>query len=137
MSTGEAQRGRQDENVQRLPALLVASGQLRFRRLRADPDAFAITQAVVQMRHVTMRSLLGRARGCAKVAAARQLAMYLIHVLLGRPQDVVGRLFGRDASTVSHACRTIEDLRDNPPLETEIASIEHILPSAGAARHVA
>ena len=74
-----------------------------------------------------MRVLLGRGRGDAAAAAARQLAMYLVHVMLGRQQDVVGRLFGRDASTVSHACRVIEDLRDNPPLETEIAAIERRL----------
>ena len=50
--------------------------------------------------------------------------MYLAHVLLGRHQDAVGILFGRDASTVSHACRVIEDLRDEARLEIEISAIE-------------
>jgi len=84
-----------------------------------------------------MRSMLGRERGDAAVAAARQLAMYLVHVLLGRRQDVVGRLFGRDASTVSHACRVIEDLRDTPPLEIEIATIEQRLRDREEHRDVA
>lgn len=111
------------------PACLVDAGRVRFRRLRQDQEAFAVARAVSRSRHVTMRALLGRGRGDAATAATRQLAMYLVHVLLGRPQDIVGQLFGRDASTVSHACRVIEDLRDNPPLEVEIEAIEHSLVS--------
>lgn len=103
---------------------LIAAGSVRFLRLRRDAEAFKIARAVARSRRVTMRALLARGRGDAATASARQLAMYLVHVLLGRPQEAVGRLFGRDASTVSHACRMIEDLRENPPLETEIAAIE-------------
>ncbi len=103
---------------------------LRYRRLRRDAEAMELVAAVARLRRVALRKLLARARGTAEVAAARQLAMYLVHVLLGRPQDVVGRLFGRDASTVSHACRVIEDLRDNPPLEAEISRVEAMVHGA-------
>jgi len=97
---------------------------LRLARLRRDQEAYRLTRAVGRSRKVSLRAMLANERGSAEAAAARQLAMYLIHVLLGRPQDVVGTLFGRHASTVSHACRVIEDLRDRPPLEAEIAAIE-------------
>ena len=101
--------------------------ELRLARLRRDPETYLLTRAVARSRGLTLRQVLAGGRGTAKAAAARQLAMYLAHVLLGRPQDVVGRLFGRHASTVSHACRVIEDRRDNPPLEREIADIERAL----------
>ena len=78
---------------------------------------------------MTLQQMLAAGRGSADTATARQLAMYLAHVVLGRPQEVVGVLFGRHASTVSYACRVMEDLRDNPPLETEIAFIESRLTS--------
>jgi chromosomal replication initiation ATPase DnaA len=37
---------------------------------------------------------------------------------------VVGELFGRDRTTVSHACALIESLRDDAALEREIQRIE-------------
>jgi chromosomal replication initiation ATPase DnaA len=50
--------------------------------------------------------------------------MYLVYVVLGRPQDEVGRLFGRQRSTVAHACHVIEDQRETVEIEEEIARIE-------------
>lgn len=108
-------------------AKVAPARNLRFRRLRKDAEVFALTQAVARVRRVTLRQMLAKGRGTARAASARQLAMYLAHVVLQRPQDVVGRLFGRDASTVSHACQIIEDLRDHPPLEGEIARVESAL----------
>jgi len=114
-------------------APVISPNRLRLRRLGKDHDASVIIRAVARKRRVALRDLLGPARGDGQTAAARQLAMYLVHVLLGRSQEAVGRLFGRDASTVSHARRTIEDLRDAPPLETEIAGVEALLQPQEAA----
>ena len=51
-------------------------------------------------------------RGAATVAQARQVAMYLSKVLTPRSYPEIGRKFGgRDHSTVIHAVRLIEDLR--------------------------
>lgn len=126
-----------EPSVRHLLAPLVDTGSVRFLRLRRDPEALAIVRAVTKSRRVTMRALLARGRGDAATALSRQLAMYLVHVLLGRSQDAVGRLFGRDASTVSHACQIIEDLRENPPLEMEIAAIETGLHLEQEAAHAA
>lgn len=106
------------------------TGRRRFRRLRGDPEVFALTQAVAAERHVSMTALLHPSRGSSAAAAARQLAMCLAHVLLQRPQDAVAQLFGRDRTTVSHACRAVEDRSDEAELEAEIARIE-----ARLARH--
>ena len=41
------------------------------------------------------------------------MAMYLAHVAFRLSFTQVGRLFGRDRTTVAHACGVIEDLRDD------------------------
>lgn len=99
-------------------------GRLRFQSLRGDHEVFVLTQLVAQERGVSMTKLLRRSRGSGRAASARQLAIYLSHVLLERPQDVVAALFSRDRTTVTHAVQAVEDRRDTPELEQEIARIE-------------
>jgi hypothetical protein len=65
----------------------------------------------------------------APVAAARQLAMYLVHVALGVNFTRVGRLFGRDRSTVAHACQCVEDRRDDPAFDALVDTLEGTLHS--------
>ena len=117
------------------------AGRLRFQKLRVDPQVFVLTQTVARERGVALTKLLRRTRGSGRAASARQLAIYLAHTLLGRPQDVVAELFGRDRSTIAHAVQTLEDRRDRKPLEAEIARIEAQLqdrePDAEAMRHAA
>lgn len=112
-------------------ARIVSGRELRIARLARDPNTFALTRLVARARGVPTRQILSKGRGTARAAAARQLAMYLAHVLLGRAQDDVGRLFGRDPSTVCHACRVVEDLRDDPAIEAEIVRIEAALALSG------
>ncbi|WDR06424.1 helix-turn-helix domain-containing protein [Devosia rhodophyticola] len=57
-------------------------------------------------------------------AQARQLAMYLIHVSLGRSLTEVGRVFGRDRTTVSYACALIEDGRDDARFDAAVDQLE-------------
>jgi chromosomal replication initiation ATPase DnaA len=56
-------------------------------------------------------------RGSPEIAFARQVAMYLAHVELGLSLSMVGGHFGRDRTTVSHACGRVEDRRDDPALD--------------------
>jgi chromosomal replication initiation ATPase DnaA len=99
-------------------------GRLRFQKLRSDPEVFVLAKLVAQERHVSMTSMLRRSRGSGHAAAARQLAIYLAHVSLERPQDIVADLFQRDRTTVAHSVQAIEDHRDDPRLEAQIARIE-------------
>ena len=101
--------------------------RMRMRRLRRDPNALAVVAAVAKSRDLPAFDILQRPRGEAEVAAARQLVMYLVHVLLGRRQEEVGLLFGRERTTVSYACRMMEERRDCPEVEAEIISIERRL----------
>lgn len=64
---------------------------------------------VFQVPHEALRS---STRGKAGTALARQVAMYLCHTSLGFSLSDVGRLFDRDRTTVSHACKIVEDMRD-------------------------
>jgi chromosomal replication initiation ATPase DnaA len=66
---------------------------------------------------VSRKDLRLRRRGRAEVAFARQTAMYLAHVSLGLTLSDVGDMFGRDRTTVAHACARIEDSRDRERLE--------------------
>lgn len=72
---------------------------------------------------VPLDAVLADHRCIAPVATARQVAMYLAHVELGLPQAEVARAFQRDRSTVAHACRRIEDMRDRPAFDETVARL--------------
>ena len=57
--------------------------------------------------------VMGPTRSRAPIAFARQVSMYVSHVALGLSLTEVGRKFGRDRTTAAHACRLVEDLRDD------------------------
>jgi hypothetical protein len=60
----------------------------------------------------------------ANVAFARQLAMYLCHVAANMSLREISDLFGRDRTTVSHACHAIEDRRDCRTFDRQIEFLE-------------
>ena len=63
-------------------------------------------------------------RGRARIALARQVAMYLGHVACGLSLTAVGRVFDRDRSTVAHACKRIEDRREEHDFDAAIQMME-------------
>ena len=65
-----------------------------------------------------------RTRKQADIAFARQIAMYIAHVRLGLNLGEVGRVFQRDRTTVGHACRLIEDRRDDEQVDFLINCLE-------------
>ena len=73
---------------------------------------------------VPASELRARTRGPASVALARQTAMYLAHVAFGLSLTKVGQVFGRDRTTAAHACRRMEDRREDPRLDTLLATLE-------------
>jgi hypothetical protein len=83
-----------------------------------------VEAAVAAAYGLEARRLRGGTRGAAPVALARQVAMYVAHVRLGLDYTAIGRAFGRDRTTVAHACRLIEDRRDDPRVEDVIGRIE-------------
>lgn len=73
---------------------------------------------------VPHRAIRCTTRGKAGVARARQVAMYLSHTSLALSLTEVGQLFERDRTTVGHACRLVEDLRDDRDFDQLIACLE-------------
>ncbi|WP_246041407.1 helix-turn-helix domain-containing protein [Peteryoungia ipomoeae] len=71
-------------------------------------------------------------------AHIRQVSMYVCHVTLPLSMEEVARAFGRDRSTVSHACRMVESRRDDPAYDAFVGTVERM---AGAvallSRHAA
>src|SRR5262245_6420305 len=66
-------------------------------------------------------------RGCSSAAFARQVAMYLCHVGFELSLARVAAAFGRDRSTVAHACHVIEDKREDETFDDWIAALEAML----------
>ena len=79
---------------------------------------------VARQKNVPEQALTNRRRNRLPIARARQLAMYLSHVVLGRTLSEIGEVFGRDRTTVSYACALIEDMRDDPGFDDEVTMLE-------------
>ncbi len=74
------------------------------------------------------KSALHASTRCRKsVAFARQVAMYLGHVCLSYPIREVAEHYGRDRTTVSYACRVVEDRREYEETELLLNSLESAL----------
>ncbi len=90
------------------------TGRRRQRRHRAALRVQLILAIVVKNFGIDKDELYGPSRGHAKVSLARQVAMYLAHVICSVDHTEIGRVFGRDRTTVRHACHSVEDRRDDP-----------------------
>ena len=66
-------------------------------------------------------------RGAAEVAFARQVAIYLSRVRLGLSYSAAGRFFGRDRTTAAHACRVIEERREDCALDSLLDCLERAI----------
>lgn len=93
-----------------------------------------IGMAVAQVFGVEASLIDAGTRGQAKVALARQVAMYLAHVACEMSLTDVGRMFGRDRTTVAHACAVIEDRRDDPVFDRAMELLEIVVKALLSAR---
>lgn len=83
-----------------------------------------VVGVVAAHKGIARSALLSPTRSRSEIASARQLAMYLSHVLLELNLTDVGRYFGRDRTTVAHACALIEDAREDCAVDSEIQMLE-------------
>lgn len=90
----------------------------------AEPVCRQIAVCVASDFRYDLAVLMASTRGSPPQALARQIAMYLAHVGFGLSFEAIGRVFGRDRTTVSHACRVIEDRRDDAALDRRLAALE-------------
>ena len=96
--------------------------------LRSDLERAAqvalMQETIARALDVPVNELRSPTRQRAPVALARQVAMYLSHVALGLSLSAVGRHFGRDRTTAAHACRQIEDRRDDRDFDLLLDRLE-------------
>ena len=69
----------------------------------------------------------------AKTAEARQIAMYLTHVVFEVSHADVGRGFGRNRSTALYAARRVEAMREDPLIDATLEALETALRDAEVA----
>jgi chromosomal replication initiation ATPase DnaA len=82
--------------------------------------------------NVPVEEIIGGARGSSATSLARQVAMYLCHVAFELSLARVAIAFGRDRSTVAHACHQIEDRRESAAFDDWIGALEDMLRDAPA-----
>lgn len=110
------------------PSVADMAAKLAFSQ--GDTEASLLACLVAAAHGVTVQELFHHSRSRAPIAATRQLAMYLMHVALGRSLTEVGAFFHRDRTTVSYACAQVEDQRENAKFDAEIEIIETQLRAA-------
>ena len=76
---------------------------------------------------VDIDRLQGGSRGQAQVAQARQVAMYLLHCAFSVSFTDIGHAFARDRTTVGHACKLVEDRRDDSTFDFMMNNLEEIV----------
>jgi chromosomal replication initiation ATPase DnaA len=101
-----------------------------FTTIGAKQTCLAVARIVAEDFGFGAAAILGRARGTPAIARARQIAMYIVHVEFELSHQSVGRGFGRDRTTVAHACRVVEELRDETTFDSRIAVLEKSCRSA-------
>ena len=80
--------------------------------------------------NVSGKDLRSAGRSTLAVSRVRQIAMYVAHVTLGFTMANVGQGFGRDRTTVLHACHQIEDLREDEEFDDIVARVEQVVAAA-------
>ena len=98
-----------------------------------DREAALIADVVALATGVPAPVILSGARRGRAACQARQAAMYLAYVIFQWPLDRVGPAFGRDRTTAGHACRQVEDRRDDPAFDAGLERLEACLRAAPGA----
>lgn len=97
---------------------------------RRDEVALEICECLIDIAaalfSVSSKELRKPGRTTLPVSRVRQIAMYVAHVVLCMTMSEVGAGFGRDRTTVLHACQVIEDLRDDPEFEHLVQMVEKV-----------
>ena len=96
------------------------------RLTRTERAAVARATAVASAHFGVFRPLLSLPTRCKiRVTTARQVAMYLAHCSGQVPIGALTTAFGRDASTINHDIKRIEDMRDEgSPFDAEMTYLE-------------
>jgi hypothetical protein len=76
---------------------------------------------------VPPRMLRHATRCTARIASARQAAIYFAHVVFAANLTRAGGIFGRDRTTARYACSKMEDWRDDGRIDRAFDALEPAL----------
>lgn len=104
-------------------------------RVICHPRSLVDRRTVRRMIEVTVAAamdlpieeLSAKTRRTAPVAFARQISMYCAHVTFGWSLTEAGAVFDRDRTTAAHACRVVEDRRDEEGVDRLVQTVEDVL----------
>jgi chromosomal replication initiator protein len=103
-----------------------------IRTHEAKPDVEAIQKTVADFFHTRLAELKSKKR-TQHVAFCRQVAMYLCRKLTDSSFPAIGAAFGRDHSTVIHACNLIaRRIRNDSAFRFSIEKVERELKATHA-----
>ena len=95
---------------------------------RLTPLCAGVTQILVAQAYgVALDEIRAATRRTSQAAFARQIAMYLAHVVFSMSIGVIAQAFARDRSTVCHAIQRIEAMREDPDLDRTLGWLETLL----------
>ncbi len=100
---------------------------LELSRLYQKRVALEATLVTAEAFGLPSSQIMSNTREKATIVMARQLAMYLAHVVGQMSLGQVSSEFGRDRTTVGYSCRAIEDRRDSPMFDRQIDEMEAAL----------
>ncbi|MGZ5932731.1 MAG: helix-turn-helix domain-containing protein [Rhizomicrobium sp.] len=102
---------------------LVSQHSLAPMPLRAGVTQILVAQAY----GVLLEEIRAATRRTSQAAFARQIAMYLAHVVLSMSIGEVAQAFARDRSTVCHAIQRVEAMREDADLDRTLGWLETLL----------
>lgn len=116
----------------------VASDGFRPTSKRRDEMSIEMCECLIDIAaaffSVSSKELRSARRNSMTASRVRQIAMYVAHVVLRLTQAEVGRGFGRDRTTVVHACQVVEDMRDDIEFDRVVVTLERIAHAAFRSR---
>ncbi len=99
---------------------------LAIRRILRD----RLSEASAAAWHAVPAGALQHPTRCtARIAMARQVAIYFAHVIFAVNLTRAGGIFGRDRTTARHACSRMEDWRDDRRIDRAFDVLEPALKS--------
>jgi len=101
-------------------AITAGTPSARYAAQRRD----AVLRCVAAAFGLSMRAITTARRAQARAVFARQVGMYLLHVVFSLNPQLIGGLFGKDRSTVAHACQRVEDRRDDAAFDAFLHDLE-------------
>lgn len=86
-----------------------------------------VRQLVLEMTALASERPLWRRDSRRSTCHVRQISMYVCHVVLQLSLSDIGAAFGRDRTTVGHACNVVEDRRDDAAFDAFVSAIERVV----------